>query len=157
MNSAALLKSYVCLKDVPNHKNRFIFGSLKQENIMKSQATRSLVIGAFGVITLAGCASSPSTSSSAPTPVASAQESVRAGKVTAVERTAIVDQMAVGSSSGSSNVVTTASGGPSVVAVQFTDGKEAKYVIENPTAVHRVGESVYVVTSGEQTAIVEKK
>jgi hypothetical protein len=61
-----------------------------------------------------------------------------------------------GSSSGSSTVVTSASGGPSVITVQFDDGKQSKYMVEQPVKPHTVGEPVYVITQGDRTAIVPR-
>lgn len=124
---------------------------------MNSIAIKSLVTCVFGAAMIAGCASSPPSQSSASSPaVASAQRSVETGKVTAVENTAVVDQSVVGTSSGGGAVVTTASGGPSVITVQFNDGKQGRYIIDRPAAPHAVGESVYVITDGDQTTIVPR-
>jgi hypothetical protein len=117
---------------------------------MKSQAIKSLVICAFGIAAIAGCASSPPSSATA-----SAQGNAQRGKVTAVETVAVVDQALVGSSSGGSAVVTKASsGGPSVITVQFNDGRQGRYIIEQPTMAHTVGESVYVITDGDRITIL---
>lgn len=122
---------------------------------MNSAAIKSLVVCAFGAAMIAGCASSPPASSTAS--AASAQGNAEPGKVVAVEHTAIVDQAVTGSSSGSSAaVVTAASSGPSVVTVQFNDGKQSKYVIEHPATGFTVGEQVYVITNGDQMTIVPR-
>lgn len=118
---------------------------------MNSGAIKSLVICAFGVAMMAGCASSQRSA-----PVASVQENVRSGKITAVENVAVVDQTTTGASSGGSTVVTTASGGPSAVTVQFNDGTESKYIIERPMAPHKVGEAVSVITNGDAVTIVSQ-
>ncbi|HEX7647028.1 MAG TPA: hypothetical protein VF450_06440 [Noviherbaspirillum sp.] len=120
---------------------------------MNSAAIKSLAICVFGVAALAGCASQPSTPA-----VASAQGAAQSATVTAVEATAVVDQTAVQSSSGSGGaVVTTASGGPSLITVKFNDGKEGRYVIEHPSTGYTVGEPVYVITDGERITIVPQK
>ena len=118
---------------------------------MNSGAIKSLVICAFGVAVMTGCASSQRSST-----VASAQENVRSGKVTAVENVAVVDQTTTGSTSGGSTVVTTASGGPSAITVQFNDGTESKYIVERPIATHKVGEPVSVITDGDRVTIVPR-
>lgn len=115
---------------------------------MNSGAIKSLVICAFGVAAIAGCASSPSTPA-----VASSQRSVHTGKVVAVENMAAIDQTTAASSSGSSVVTTTASGGPSVVTVQFNDGSQGKYIIEHPSMAHPVGQPVYVITDADRITI----
>jgi outer membrane lipoprotein SlyB len=121
---------------------------------MTSAAMKSFLIGALGIAALAGCASSPSSPSSPS--MASTPKGVQSGKVAAVENVAIVDQATVGSSSGSggTTTVTTVSGGPSAITVRFDDGKESKYVIENPKTSHNVGDPVYVITDGDRTAIM---
>ena len=116
---------------------------------MNSKAIKSLVICAVGAATIAGCASSPPSQA-----VASSQGNAQRGKVTAIETVAVVDQTLAGSSSGGSTVVTTASGGPSVITVQFNDGSQGKYIIERPMAKHAVGESVYVITDKDSITIV---
>ena len=123
---------------------------------MNSTAIKSLVIGVFGATMIAGCASSPSASSSSSPSMASAQGNAQLGKVIAVENTAVVDQSTAGTSSGGSATVTTASGGPSVVTVQFNDGKESRYVIEHPVTGFTVGEQVYVISDGNQMTIVPR-
>lgn len=116
---------------------------------------KSLAICAFAGIAVAGCASSPSSSSTV-TSAASAQGGLKSGKVTAVETVAVVDQALVGTSSGNSAVVTTASGGPQAITVLFNDGSEGRYVIERPSVAHRVGETVYVITDGDRTGIMRQ-
>jgi hypothetical protein len=116
---------------------------------MNSVAIRAVIICVFGAAAIAGCASQPSSPS-----VASAQKGVHSGKVAAVENTAVVDQAVVGNSSGSSTVVTAASGGPSLVTVRFNDGEQGRYVLEHPTATYRVGQPVYVITDGDRITIM---
>ena len=121
---------------------------------MTSTAMKSFLIYAFGAAALAGCASSPSSPSSSS--MASTPQGVQTGKVAAVESVAVVDQTTVGSSSGSGGTptVTTVSGGPSAITVRFDDGKESKYVIENPQKTYNVGDPVYVITHEDRTAIM---
>ncbi len=125
---------------------------------MTSTAIKSLIICAFGVAAITGCASSPS-SPSAPA-VASTQEGVRSGKVAAVESVALVDKTTIGSSSGSSTTTTTIKeirGGPSLITVSFDDGKQDRFVIENPDATYAVGDPVYVITDRDRTAIMARE
>ena len=120
---------------------------------MTSAVMKSFLICALGAAALAGCASSPSSSSAA----ASTQKGVQSGKVAAVDDVAIVDKTTVGSTSGSSTTVTTVKtirGGPSAITVRFDDGKESKYVIENPQKTYNVGDPVYVITHEDRTAIM---
>lgn len=121
---------------------------------MTSAAMKSFVICALGAAALAGCASSPSSPSSPS--MASTPQGVQTGKVAAVESVAVIDQATVGSSSGSggTTTVTTVSGGPSAITVRFDDGKESKYLIENPQTSHNVGDLVYVITDRDRTAIM---
>jgi hypothetical protein len=116
---------------------------------MNSRAIKSLVICAVGATVIAGCASSP--------PVAFTQGNVQSGKVVAVETTAAVNQTAVGSSSGSSGMATTASGGPPIVTVLFNDGTQGRYIIERPAAAHTAGEPVYVITDRDRITMVSRK
>ncbi|HJV84699.1 MAG TPA: hypothetical protein VJ698_04425 [Noviherbaspirillum sp.] len=118
---------------------------------MNPGSMKSLLVCAFGAAVIAGCASSPTSQTTAST-----QSNVQSGKVAAVENTAVVDQTAVKSSSGGSAVVTTASGGPSIVTVQFQDGTQGRYLIEHPTAAHAVGQPVYVISDGDRTTIVAR-
>lgn len=120
---------------------------------MKFGAIKSAAICVLGGALIAGCASSPSASSSK---VASTQKNVMSGKIAAVETTAVVDQTTVGSSSGSGAVVTSASGGPSLITVQFDDGTQGRYVIERPTSVHKVGEPVNVIADGDRITITSR-
>ncbi|WP_194724936.1 hypothetical protein [Noviherbaspirillum malthae] len=122
---------------------------------MKLGIIKPLAICALGTAVLAGCASSSPTSSTATT-AASSQSGLKTGKVTAVETVAVVDQALVGSSSGNSAVVTTASGGPQALTVQFNDGSEGRFIIDRPTTQHTVGESVYVITDGNRTGIMRR-
>ena len=148
MNSAVLLKSHVCIRNILMTRVNSSLAD-KKENIMNSKAIKSLAICVLGVATIAGCASSPPSQT-----VASSQGNAQRGKVTAVETVAVIDQSLAASSSGSSTVVTTASGGPSVITVQFNDGSQGKYLIERPMATHKVGESVYVVSDKDSITIV---
>jgi hypothetical protein len=116
---------------------------------MNSRAIKSLVICAVGATVIAGCALSP--------PVAFTQGNVQSGKVVAVETTAAVNQTAVGSSSGSSGMATTASGGPPIVTVLFNDGTQGRYIIERPAAAHTVGEPVYVITDRDRTTMMSRR
>jgi hypothetical protein len=116
---------------------------------MNSRAIKSLVICAVGATVIAGCALSP--------PVAFTQGNVQSGKVVAVETTAAVNQTAVGSSSGSSGMATTASGGPPIVTVLFNDGTQGRYIIERPAAAHTAGEPVYVITDRDRITMVSRK
>jgi hypothetical protein len=116
---------------------------------MNSRAIKSLVICAVGATVIAGCASSP--------PVAFTQGNVQSGKVVAVETTAAVNPTAVGSSSGSSGMATTASGGPPIVTVLFNDGTQGRYIIERPAAAHTAGEPVYVITDRDRITMVSRK
>ncbi|WP_136416435.1 hypothetical protein [Herbaspirillum sp. ST 5-3] len=118
---------------------------------MKFGAIKSAVICVLGGALIAGCASSPSSST-----VASTQKNISSGKIAAVETTAVVDQTTVGSSSGSGAVVTSASGGPSLITVQFDDGTQGRYVIDHPTSVHKVGEPVNVITDGDRITITTR-
>lgn len=111
-------------------------------------------IGALGTAVLAGCGSSPKASSSPVAATTSSQSGLKTGKVTAVETVAVVDQALVGTSSGNSAVVTTASGGPQALTVQFNDGSEGRYVIERPSVTHTVGETVHVITDGNRIGIM---
>lgn len=122
---------------------------------MKLGIIKPLAICAFGTALLAGCASSSPTSSTATT-AASSQGGLKTGKVTAVETVAVVDQTLVGSSSGNSAVVTTASGGPQALTVQFNDGTESRFVVERPAVPHTVGETVYVITDRDRTGIMRR-
>jgi hypothetical protein len=105
---------------------------------------KSLVICAFGLTVIAGCASSPSSQA-----VASNQGNVRSGKVTAVEKVAVVDQAVVPTSSGSSAVVTAASSAPTAISVLFNDGSEGTYVIRQSVADFTLGQPVSVVQTGD--------
>jgi hypothetical protein len=116
---------------------------------MNSRAIKSLVICAVGATVIAGCALSP--------PVAFTQGNVQSGKVVAVETTAAVNPTAVGSSSGSSGMATTASGGPPIVTVLFNDGTQGRYIIERPAAAHTAGEPVYVITDRDRITMVSRK
>jgi len=122
---------------------------------MKLGIIKPLAICVLGTAVLAGCASSSPTSSTATT-AASSQSGLKTGKVTAVETVAVVDQALVGGSSGNSAVVTTASGGPQALTVQFNDGSEGRFIIDRPTTQHTVGESVYVITDGNRTGIMRR-
>jgi hypothetical protein len=53
-------------------------------------------------------------------------------------------------------VVTSASGGPSLITVQFDDGTQGRYVIDHPTSVHKVGEPVNVITDGDRITITTR-
>jgi hypothetical protein len=119
---------------------------------MNSRAIKSLVICAIGAAVIAGCASSPSSPA-----VAFTQGNVQSGKVVAVETTAVVNQTAMDSSSGSSGVATTASGGPPIVTVLFNDGTQGRYIIERPAAAHTVGEPVYVITDRDRTTMMSRR
>jgi hypothetical protein len=109
---------------------------------------KSLAACAFGAAVIAGCASSPSTSK-----VASEQGNVKSGKVTAVEGVAVVEQAAVPTGSGSSAVLTTASGVPTVITVAFNDGSQGRYALEQSTAAFTIGEPVSVVKIGDRFII----
>lgn len=121
---------------------------------MKLGIIKLFAIGALGTAVLAGCASSSPTPSSSVASSASSQSGVKTGKVTAVETVAVVDQALVGTSSGNSAVVTTASGGPQALTVQFNDGSEGRYVIERPNVTHTVGETVHVITDSNRIGII---
>lgn len=105
---------------------------------------KSLVICVAGAAAIAGCASSPSSQKTA-----SNQDNIQRGKVTAVESVAVVQQAAVPTSSGSSAVVTAASGVPVVITVQFNDGSQSKYAIEQSASEFAVGQPVAVVKQGD--------
>lgn len=125
---------------------------------MDSAAIKSIAICVLGLATLAGCASSsPSRTAATTAATGTTAKALQTGQVTAVESTAVVDQAVVGSTSGRSTVVTTASGGPSLLTVQFSDGTRGKYIIDNPTAKHTVGEQVYVITDGDRVTIAPRQ
>lgn len=123
---------------------------------MNSGIIKSLAICSLGVALITGCASSPSSSASQ-TRASATQSGHKTGKVTAVETVAVVDQALVGTSSGNSAVVTTATGGPAAITVLFNDGTEGRYVIERPTMQHKVGETVHVITNGATTGIMRQQ
>lgn len=110
---------------------------------------KSLVICAFGVAMIAGCASSPSSSA-----MASSQGNVQNGKVTAVEGVAVVEQAVVPTSSGGSALVTAASSAaPKAITVLFNDGTEGRYVIQQSAGDFTVGQPVSVVRNGDNFLI----
>jgi len=158
MNSSQALKSHLLYKrtaiEKVAHSSDY---STKKEKVMYLGIIKAASICIFGTAVIAGCASSPSSPSSPSVASASSNQSgVRSGKITAVETVAVVDQALVGNSSGSSTVVTAASGGPTPLTVQFNDGSEGRYIIDNPSVTHVVGETVYVTTDGERTGIMRR-
>lgn len=120
----------------------------KKENIMYSGAIKTLVICTFGAAVITGCASShTSPSPSVPSFASSQSGGAQRGQIAAVEIASAVDQTTRGTSSGSSTV-TSASGGPEIITVNFADGSEGRYQITEQAAPLKVGQPVSVVRTG---------
>ncbi|RZI40710.1 hypothetical protein EGT07_22460 [Herbaspirillum sp. HC18] len=114
---------------------------------MHSCEIKSLFACVVGAVALAGCASSR--------PPAMAQN-VQSGKVVSVESAMASDQASSGSlSSGSGATGTMASGGPAIVTVQFNDGTQRRYTIEQRSSPKPIatGDPVTVITDPDRVTI----
>jgi hypothetical protein len=123
---------------------------------MHSYAIKSLVTCVLGAAILAGCGSPPAAPVAASTP-----GNMQRGKVIVVETVAASGQpMSVprsGPSSGESAGGTTASSTPTVVTVQFADGTQNRYMVEQPRAAIAVGDPVNIITDGDRVTMMVSK
>jgi hypothetical protein len=116
---------------------------------MNSYAIKSLVICTLGAALLAACGSPQ------PTQVASSKPSnIVPGKLIAVE--AASGQSTAPSSSGSS-AGATASNAPVLVTVQYADGTQGRFMVEQQKTTFKVGDPVGVIVDGDRVTMIAAK